>query len=314
MVWHVTAAQKYGFSPLAITDPSELELLIKLQERLRAVPGLLNWWGRLSNTEPLSHSEMHLDDEFTSWSRISTASRYALDHASDNLRVLHGMLNERETLPFIATYPLVRSALEGAGLALWILGPRDPSERVRRHVMNRARELFEENSFRKEALASARSHRSELSFSHSAIDGAERERKTWYRTHRDEIVANAWRIGMTDPTAGRSVVGFKRIVGEAHAIIDLPSAYGELIWSQVSGLTHPSLLRAVSTLNLSNSVDNDDGTIHVSMSSKVGTVFSAVVAALLLFKSALGAYSVRIEQRGDRNAYASHHSPNSGSA
>jgi hypothetical protein len=304
-VWHVTASPRYGFAPLEITDPEELELLAKLQKRLRAVPGLLSWWGRLSNAEPLSHSEMHLDDKFTSWSRISTASRYALDHTSDNLRVLHGMLNDRETLPFIATYPLVRSALEGAGLALWMLGPNDPNERVRRHVLNRARELFEENSFRKEALASAGAHRAELSFSSSDIVRAEKERKEWYRTHRSEILSTASRIGMADPTSGRSVIGFKKIVGEAHATIDLPAAYGEMIWSQVSGLAHPSLLRAVSTLNMSNSTDNADGTVHVSMSSKVGTVFSAVVAALLLFKNALGAYSVRIEQAGDREAYLS---------
>ncbi|MEV7694083.1 hypothetical protein AB0N73_12235 [Microbacterium sp. NPDC089189] len=248
---------------------------------------------------------MHLDDEFTGWSRISTASRYALDHASDNLRVLHRILSDGETVPFIATYPLVRSALEGAGLALWLLGPSDPNERVRRHVLNRARELFEENSFRKEALTSAGTHREELSFSPSDIIRAERERKEWHRTHRSEITSIASRIGMTDPTSGRSIVGFKKIVGDAHATIDLPSAYGEMIWSQVSGLTHPSLLRAVSTLNMSNSTDSTDGTVHVSMSSKVGTVFSAVVAALLLFKSALGAYAVRIEQPGDREAYLS---------
>lgn len=295
---------EYGLVEKSIEDPDELALLRSLRQRLRQFPGLLNWWQRLSRAEWLADSELRLDDEFTAWRHLSSGVRYSLDLAADNLRVLHRMLGEdaKDPMPLVAMYPLTRSALEGAATALWIVGPNDPRERVTRHLRNAARELKDEATLRKFAMETASANREKLGFDGSYLGKLQKEYRPWHRKHASQISECAARLGIADPTT-HAHVGYGTIVAEATAITQLPSHYGEVLWRQISGLTHPSLMRATSTLEMGEKGENEDGTVHVMMSSKLGTVFSGVMAALLLFKAGLGAYAVRIEQKGNREQY-----------
>lgn len=301
----VERRNEYGFVEQSIVDPDELVLLDALRQRLRQFPALLDWWQRLSRAEWLADCEMRLDDEFTAWRHLSSGVRYSLDLAADNLRVLDRMLGESaaDPMPFVAMYPLARSALEGAATALWIIGPDDPRERVARHLRNAARELKEEATLRKFAMETASTNREELGFTGSYLGKMQGEYRPWYRKHAAQIADCATRLGIPDPTHSPHI-GYGTVVAEATAITKMPPHYGEVLWRQISGLTHPSLMRATSTLNMGDQGENGDGTVHVMMSSKLGTVFSGVMAALLLFKSGLAAYAVRIEQKGNRTQYA----------
>ncbi|MCK6066524.1 MULTISPECIES: hypothetical protein [Microbacterium] len=297
-------SRDYGFTRAPI-DPHELELLLMVRHRLKQLGGLMRWWQRLENSEPLSDSELALDDDFTAWRHLSTTVRFAVTHAADNLRVLEGMMREdaEGPLPLVATYPLARAALEGAASALWLLAPNDPRERVIRHLRNAARELHDEASFRKFSLKLAFDQRVELEISGSVIGHEERTYKKWRRRQADQIADCARRVGIADPTQDRSFIGYGEIVAQATSATDTPGAYGEILWRQMSGLAHPSLLRATSTLHMGPRDHEGDGTVRVEMSSKVNTVASGVLLALLLLKRALGAYQLRSDQKGNRKAY-----------
>lgn len=69
---------------------------------------------------------------------------------------------------------------------------------------------------------------------------------------------------------------------------------------QISGLAHPSLMRAATTLSMDELGDNADGTVNVIMTSKTETVATAVIASVLQFRTALEVYARRIEQPASR--------------
>lgn len=276
------------------------------KKRLRQLPGLLDWWQRLSRSEWLSDSETSLDDRSTAWRHLSAGVRYSLDLAADNLRVVHKLIVDDAAgpLPFVATYPLTRSALEGAATGLWVLAPSDHRVRISRHLRNAVRELHDEASLRKFALRVATEQPKELGLSGSVIGREQLSYRRWWSHHRTQIEKCAARLSLEDPFKARRV-GYAEIVGEAAVATNTPAAYGEILWRQISGLTHPSLVRASSTLLMDERGENADGTARVMMSSKLETVHLGVVLALLRFKTALGAYQVRIEQKADPSAYGS---------
>jgi hypothetical protein len=288
--------------PIEGDERDQLDLLRRM---LRDVPFLLKWWNRLRDSEWLSDCEMRLDDEFTEWRRLSAGVRYALDMAADNLRVLHGLLKSDAdaALPFVATYPLTRTALESASLAAWILAPNDPRERIDRHLRNAAREVYEESVLRKFSLKVASENRKGLGIKGSVIGREQKDYKTWYALHTEQICGCALDMGLPDPTLSARV-GFAEIVGGANAATGTPAAYGELLWKQVSGLTHPSLMRATSTMNMSDASDNGDGTVHVVFSSKMSTLFSTGAMAVSLFRIALDLFDARTTRKGRRDTYA----------
>ncbi len=193
--------------------------------------------------------------------------------------------------------------LESASLAAWILAPNDPRERIDRHLRNAAREVYEESVLRKFSLKVASENRNELGIKGSVIGREQKDYKTWYALHTEQICGWGRDMGLPDPTLSARV-GFAEIVGGANAATGTPAAYGELLWKQVSGLTHPSLMRATSTMNMSDASDNEDGTVHVVFSSKMSTLFSTGALAVSLFRIALDLFDARTTRKGRRDTYA----------
>ncbi|WP_344050642.1 hypothetical protein [Microbacterium lacus] len=294
----------YGFRSESVEDPQELRKIADFRRRIRQIPLLLESWQKLSDSERLADSQLALDDEFTAWRHLSSGVNYSLNFASDNLRMLHQIHREdaADPLPFVASYPLARSALEAGALAHWVLAPDDPRERVARHLRNAARELFEETSLRNYAFELADEAPDLIGISRSKLSEQRRQLTAWRKKHSGQIAECASRIGITSPVGGRRV-GFADIVGDATEAAGLARWHGVLVWMQISGLTHPSLMRAVSTLAMTEERDNSDGTVNVLMTSTTDTVSSAVIAAVIQFRQALTVLRTRKQTSGDRADY-----------
>jgi hypothetical protein len=247
-------------------------------------------------------SQLALDDEATDWFRISHAATNYLIHASDALDALHTLIpsdGELE-LHYMAHFPVARSALEAASLALWILAPDDPKQRIERHLRNVWREVSEEDALANMLIQSVAEDEVPLSRN---VDKDRKRQKRWKRKRIDYIRAVVKRTGVRDPTLSDWKVGFGEIVRDATGTVGLPAMYGEVVWRILSGVSHPSMIRAVRTMSHDQQWDNGDGTLHVLMTSDVGTVQFSLEAAMVQFRYAVEAYGRRAIRPGDPAAY-----------
>jgi len=279
-----------------VLDEAELKEITRFRGHLRQIPELMERWQVLSESELHPGSDLQLDDEATEGHRLTGGVHFALNFASDNLLALHQQHSgdtDRPT-PFVASYPLARAALEASSLALWVLHPERREDRIRNHLRNFARELHEEIVLRKFALKQASAARVRLNIGGAVLGKSEREFDRWKKRHSSRIADHAARAGIPNPVDGRRV-GYGEIVAEATAAAGLPGSHGELVWMQVSGLAHPSFMRAASTMAIEEISDNDDGTVNVVMTTKTDTIATAVRASVLNYSTALDLYSRRMQ-------------------
>ncbi|NQX34722.1 hypothetical protein [Herbiconiux sp. VKM Ac-2851] len=285
----------YGFRTRPVVGEAELNEIERFRVHLRQIPELMERWQVLSETEPHPNSDLRLDDRATEGRHLTGGVHFALNFASDNLRALHQQ-HSGDTdypTPFVASYPLARAALEASSLALWVLHPDEREDRIRNHLRNYARELYEETVLRKFALKQASEARDRLKVSGAVLGKSEREFERWKKRHNSRVADHAARAGIPNPMDSRRV-GYGEIVADATAAVGLPPSHGELVWMEVSGLTHPSLMRAMSTMKIEQQSDNDDGTINVVMTSKTDTIATAVRASVLNYMTAIDLYGRRI--------------------
>lgn len=83
-------------------------------------------------------SSMAIDDQALKPYLLTTEVQYALSSSIDHLQTIRN-LTAVDLIPNLATYTLVRSALEHASLAMWFLDPDDQQERRRRVLLQAAR-------------------------------------------------------------------------------------------------------------------------------------------------------------------------------
>jgi len=77
---------------------------------------------------------MCTDDQRTHPYELSHAAWHSLSHAVDPLNCLLALLRDAHMIHMFAPYSLVRSALENASAAVWMLQPKRRTERVARRL------------------------------------------------------------------------------------------------------------------------------------------------------------------------------------
>lgn len=286
-----------------ITDPDELRSLGGLRERIAEIPAVLSDWERIAQVEQKPRSELALDDSVTSWWQLSHSLTQHLNHAADALRTLTVLIPAEGELaiPYMSHFAVARSGLEAAALALWIVSPEDPRERISRHLANGWREANEESSF-VNAILDAMAKDATLG-SPSEVDRGRKEHKAWRKKRVDHLRTVANRVGLEDPTRSSWNVGFAEIVREASQAIDLPGIYGEAIWRELSGLSHPSTIRAVRSMSVEEKTDYGDGTLGVILTSDVAKIRYSIEATHVIFRQAVRASGARKIRVGDATRY-----------
>jgi hypothetical protein len=110
------------------------------EELLRLLGEVDGWLARIDPDhadrpqQPPPGSPMRADDERTHPYELSHATWLSLTHAVDHLNCLHTLLRDAHTIHIFASYSLVRSALENASAAVWMLRPSSRTERVARRL------------------------------------------------------------------------------------------------------------------------------------------------------------------------------------
>lgn len=293
----MTANERFGLTRRAFVDPDELELAGRLNARLEMVEPLLAKWARVSRAKSSPRSELHADDHHSAWRQLSHTVSGALNLSADNLRAFRDLVRPAGELliPQVAHYSLLRSALEGGSLALWILHPDEPATRVGRLLRAAAAELDDDNALSKQVIG-ALANDDEQPVARSIIEAARRDHRKRNQKHAEQIGRVARAFGLDDPTSTRWKVGYAEIVRDATAATGVKPYYGETTWRLISGLCHPSLTRSAARSNVEEVLDNGDGTLHAVMTSDLGLTRTAFEAAWLNMSTAvdlLGARKLR---------------------
>ncbi|WP_448812082.1 hypothetical protein [Agromyces bauzanensis] len=232
------------------------------------------------------NSELAEDDRRTAWLQSSHVIQLALNMAADNLLALREMIMPEPghlVLRQTAQYPILRSALEAASLALWLLQPEVRRTRIVRLLQARV----DDTVFAKQLASEAASGFGTESREERSM--AERIRREAARTHskhmaqiraigeREEIVPIEYENGLP---------GYGAIIREATHSIEVRGAYASTVWRLISGFTHPSALRSVNYGKRELVHENPDGTDHVLLSANPQHVLTALLAATVNFAAA----------------------------
>lgn len=229
-------------------------------------------------------SELAADDRMTAPFQTSHLVHYALNVASDALRttlvLMDGGADVR--VPIIGLYPLLRTVIEGSALATWLAAPDDQLRRVKRTLDTRLSDLLHDDTA---VIVASAVEPSDDATERSQKSKALRENARRVRSEKRRLRDHAASMGVELDPSGRP--GFGRLLAEIAPVIDMSPGPVRGAWHFVSGLTHPSLSRAISMAELDVKGDIGDGTLTATMSANLATVNLAMDAALLGYKTAL---------------------------
>lgn len=295
----------YGHALLPVTDPAELDLAKALSARLDEIEPLIARWNQVAAIRPKSGSEIALDDRYSAWRQLSHAVAASLNMSVDNLRAVESLTRSdgSMTVPQLAHYSLIRSALESGSLGLWIVGPNDPRVRLDRLIRAARAELDDELTTTRVAIEHLAADQ-DGPVSRALLDRARKQELAKRSKHVSQIRDVASRLGLQDPTSRKWSVGFAEITREAMEHTGLKGYYGEVIWRMISGLTHPSSMRQVARSNLQELAENPDGTINTLVTSDLELTRIALETAVVVTASAVEILGARKLRPADPTHYA----------
>lgn len=274
-----------GFHRVPVTDAAEIAASEALTERLIQIDTLLDRYSKIAQLKPKPTTEIADDDARTSWLHLSHFVAACMTMASDSLAstqqllLPNGQLEHRLT----AHFPLLRSTIESAGTALWLLQPNDQRERIIRLLRARTDDIDWDMPLVKAASRIADQNTPEgRSVAQRAIRNAAARRKR----HRDQIRAIATREGIDADEYSEGLPGYERVIQQATEHLNIAGTPAPTVWRLISGLTHPSPLRMMDTSQHGTPLDNQDGTLYVLSSMNIGHTTTALLTAMMIYRQA----------------------------
>lgn len=266
-----------------VTESSELAHAATIRKRLQQSYVLLQRFDLASDDYTPVGSIIAGDDSATAPFQTSHTVATALTMATENIRSLHRLLlvDERLVVPMYAHYPVMRSILEAASLAKWILASDDRQERVLRSLRARAEDIKQDHSLRKNEIETLRS-----------MDFVDTESETWHARIEDAAASNArryaadqqkireltqrnglsWQIVKGGLPPWIHLIESVSTIGRSAEWNTIPGSYAAGIWKVMSGLSHPSVSRSVNH----SSIDRVDGSRGVASGTFMGKLSASL--------------------------------------
>ncbi len=293
-----------GLIRVPVTEPDELDASRVLTDRLRQIDSILARYATIAQLRAKPTSELGDDDRRTSWLHLSHFVASCMSMATDNLAATKQLLlpdgaqlEHRVT----AHFPLLRAALESASTALWLLRPDIQRDRIIRLLQLRTTDIDYDLTLIKAAAKLADlSTPQGRSASQAAIRGGVARRKR--HLHQMAKIAETEGISVDDYVGGAP--GHSVIVEQATDYPDLNGKYASAVWRLISGLTHPSPLRMMSTSKHGDTVDNEDGTLYVVASMNLAHTTNALLASMMTYRHATETLAARVARVTHRSGPA----------
>jgi hypothetical protein len=205
--------------------------------------------------------------------QVAHAAWTAFTDSVDHLAALRTLLVETEApLPVHAPFTLVRSAIENAATAVWLLAPQRRSERLRRRLKLAHHEVWESGQALKLLPAEFAGDRS-------------------VQEIQADIRALAVQLGLDpDDVAGR--FSYEKVIWTAGEATGVGGDRSVLVWRVGSGIAHGrDWARRMSARHLQ--VITEDDLISTQLTTDVGKVLSAAGYPFTFTNRALWLYEQR---------------------
>jgi hypothetical protein len=197
--------------------------------------------------------------------QVQTALMLALDHLQGAADIL-GRSGDEVRLRLVALFPLLRSALECASTAMYLLAPDDPTERRLRSIRLYWNDCRQDAELYEELKRAAVADGGPLVVADTSEANARNE---------GTISAVAADLGLS-ARRYREGFGYRTVVEHAGEAAGVGGARARFVWHQISGLTHPQMTR-VNTVVDRQPVETDDPWLETA----VVTVNATAVAHAL---------------------------------
>jgi hypothetical protein len=231
-------------------------------------------------------SSLRLDDRYLGTWRGGSLHVSAMQASVDALMtvqaILEDVLSGTGSLPMSGLYPIIRTSIECAALALYLLEPNDRDERLRRSYLIAVEDAKYQDSF---------------------TLGMKRESTLLRRRAQAEVrELIATRLSLGDPHAFRfDTVRYSSLVSNADAAIAndpaVPTAERMPLlawWQLLSGLSHGKQWALITALERSGAiVDEANETAHVYQTSSTAAVALALDRGIETLETALRLFGRR---------------------
>lgn len=272
-------------------DRASVEMLLSLAEQAKTFEEIT-----AHHDLAAPGSDLAADDKASAPFQTSHLVAHCLSVTSDHYRAVRTLLASDDPayavkLSMVAHYPLLRSAVESSAMALWLLRPEDPRDRLIRLLRARWAEFQYERDIY-------------MAMSEEDPDDDKEELRRKQKVRRDNAPKHSARMKSLRAVAQRSAVEraefeqFPRmgpLVRDAALATKLRPSSAASVWQLLSSVTHPSV-RGVMAMSDLEVVDNGGDVLHASITTK-----PAALSAMLVCSLALTTAAYRLtERRGGR--------------
>jgi len=232
-------------------------------------------------------SELAADDALLHPDEPSHYVSHCLAVAIDALRSAHTLLSADDgslRVSMVGQYPLLRTAMESAALASWLLQPDDQIERLTRLLRARWDEiLHDDRAARAFAGSDSEDAREDRSYKAKLMRDSTRA----LRARKNQLRELARRVGVREVAFSGGLPGFGPVIRDAARGTGVRGSQAYGAWCILSGLTHPSVSRSISLSDLE--IIHTDGDVHqVRATTRLDIVSLALDAALGTYLDATG--------------------------
>jgi hypothetical protein len=244
-------------------------------------------------------SALRADDDALEPFQISHAVGHTVGMTLDALGTLELILRAPTgdlRIPLFGIYPVARQALEAAATGLWMVAPDNPAVRRTRALRVQMQEARDESSLVSEFLKDRPGDSTE----ERKYKARERQPKRGVQTRADRILAVAGVAGLNREEVRKGVTSMRALLDDVDALSPMPGAATRAIWQYLSGLAHPSQLRAIQASDLELSATERAGVSHARMTAKETMVLLSLDVALTLFSELLDAVAERADNASIR--------------
>ncbi|QKS13200.1 hypothetical protein HUN58_05340 [Curtobacterium sp. Csp1] len=272
------------------SEANEAEAHERTQWQLELVSAIEAQFGdRMHHNLAAPGSALAADDEALAPFHTSHLLGHALSLSLDALRSTRMLLTNPDTgglqYPMAAHYSMLRTALESAAQAVWLLAPADVELRRRRSLICRWSEVNYDDAAAVAALAddpddTTDEHRTK-------VKNLKRNRHE-IRARKKQLREVATQNGLPESLFQQSYPGTGPLIREAAAATGVKGSLARGTWQLVSGLTHPSASRSL-MLSTVERLDDDGVSPVVAARFTVNPAVTnmALDAALMMHFGAL---------------------------
>lgn len=266
------------------SEEAEQAAAQRLGHALDQMAAIIRRHTKLITPQPQPRSELASDDALTDPLHTSHLVTYAQTVAIDNLKALRALLLQGDglTLYQVAQYPLLRAAIESSAEVVWLLGPDDQRERVRRLLVARTAEFTYDRRMVAEAGARRDGDSAATSKTRARLrQDAARSHKT-NLGHLRQVGA---RVGLTETEFIGTDLPWQDIIEDASQVALQPvPEVGITLWRVASGFSHPSSSRSLMMAVIEQDGEPIGDVIPARVSASVENVASTATAAVALLQ------------------------------